>query len=166
MEKPKSLQEYIEKRENPSYGYSDGSYNELLKKLQETRDELLKSSDTHSRKIAMEVEESYNSRAFNLEVENKRRDSEIDFKKSEELGEVARKLIEWRNKAGLAEDPDLQRIFEERMSDKIFHENREKELDEAVESNQNSQEMGFDDPRIIGKIEEDAYKEDSERNAL
>lgn len=165
IEKPKSFQEYSEIQENEDISYSDGLYSSLYKKLNETRKEIQDKGILDDPEITEQVNSLYNSRVFNLELERQRQESKSQEERTKDAIEVAQTIVKMRKDAGLPEDPDLSAVIEGNQRDLQFYQKTTEDLANALEINENHprQKSRLEDGRIMGRVEQDAYKEKIER---
>ncbi len=163
IEKPKSFQAYAEDRESGDRKFSSGLYNELYRKLQETRKAIEESGALNDPEVLRKVESIYRSRGYNLNLDSERKQEEIEAERIRDLIAVAKKIKEMQKDAGLPEDEGLSIIIDDYKQSLAFHDNRASGIAEAIEKNQETSDGYTEDTRVMGKIETDAYEEKDAR---
>jgi hypothetical protein len=163
-----SFNNYVEKKENPEYGHTRGRFESMRKALLATREELGEIAKVKQEEIQQRVDKIYYDRNHNLQVEEKRQqllDQKTDLEDEIKVGE---QILEMRKNGGIAgknvtlEEEVLFHIEQARgylkdIDGRIAH------LDEAVEDNEKHQKKDTRSPLIMGKIQEDAQKENELR---
>ena len=171
MERPRSLNAYNEQRERPDGGgFSDSSYNFLNRKIAEMQKAIREKAVAEKppmqfgEAILKRVSDLYESRSFNLSVQGQLEETLQKLEQAKEKKEIAEGIALTRKEADMEEDPELQRFIEDMDEEVRMHQEEADRLSEAVDANEKFAEKRIAaDPKIMAKMEEDAYEEDSKR---
>lgn len=163
MHTPESFQKYSEDRDNPEMNYGDGLFADLYKKLNETRKQIEDSGVLEDTSITTRVEDSYKGRERNLDLNNQKNDIEKKLNRINDAISVAQQIEKMRSDANLPADTELTDIIENNSQDKMYYESRIKEIESAIEKNQESHDKLTENSSVMAKIEDDAYAENEVR---
>lgn len=166
MEKPESYEAYIEQRDNSdsSIEHSSSLFNEVERKLNEVRNQIAERSQAIPGKIRAQVERVYDTRLLNLKVHNETTAYDSEVARYTDALSIVRQMIAWKKEANLPQDPELDALEHEYKEACDAYETRSSELKNIIQLNDSTHINTLKDPGVMGHIETDAYKEESERN--
>ncbi len=148
--------QYIEKEDD---SYTSGMQKNLVKFLEKTREDIDHSTGSRDEEITAIANDIQKCHTHNIELRDKIKGFEILVDNIK----TARRISEMRRYARIAPDSELEEFIERYGADQNALELKIKELKESIIANEGFIEKRLQDPRVFGKLHDEAYQENLDR---